>query len=199
MGIAKAVTMAVSNSNKYTFIEGGEIESFRKRIEARKRSLGKQMKYASDNRRGHGTNTLIKPLEKLSSKISDFRNTTNHRYSKYIIDYAKKNNCTVIQMEKLTNINRTSKFLMSWTYHDLQSKISYKAKESGIEVILIDPKYTSQRCNTCGWIDKRNRQTQDAFDCINCGYKTNADVNAAKNISILGIENIINDQIIRVE
>ena len=38
-------------------------------------------------------------------------------------------------------------------------------------VILVDPKYTSQRCNQCGHTDKVNRKTQSRFECMACGHQ----------------------------
>ena len=61
--------------------------------------------------------------------------------------------------------------------------VIYKAKQVGIEVILVDPKYTSQKCSECGHIHEDNRKTQSLMDCVSCGYVENADVNAAINIS----------------
>ncbi len=46
-------------------------------------------------------------------------------------------------------------------------------------VILVDPKYTSQRCNQCGHTDKVNRKTQSKFKCMACGH---ADINASANV-----------------
>ena len=33
------------------------------------------------------------------------------------------------------------------------------------------PKYTSQRCNQCGHVDKDNRKTQSKFKCMACGHQ----------------------------
>ncbi|MHB1530219.1 MAG: zinc ribbon domain-containing protein, partial [Acidiferrobacteraceae bacterium] len=38
-------------------------------------------------------------------------------------------------------------------------------------------------CAECGHIDKRNRKTQSEFLCVACGHSSNADDNAARNIS----------------
>ena len=51
-----------------------------------------------------------------------------------------------------------------------------------VEVITINPAYTSQRCSKCGHTDKTNRKNQAIFCCKVCRYTNNADVNAAKNI-----------------
>ncbi len=46
----------------------------------------------------------------------------------------------------------------------------------------IAPKYTSQRCHTCGVIRKANRKSQSVYHGSACGVAKNADVNAALNI-----------------
>ena len=57
----------------------------------------------------------------------------------------------------------------------------YKAKEKGILVKYVDPRYTSQKCSRCGFTDKENRN-QHQFKCKHCGFKYDADLNAAINI-----------------
>ena len=195
MGIVYPVYIAFNNSLHRYKIEGGEIENFRKQIERRKNQLLKQGKYCGDGRRGHGTLTRMKPIQKMQNKVANFRDTTNHKYSRYIIDLAVKHNCGVIQMEDLSGISKDNVFLKNWSYYDLQQKITYKAEEVGIEVRLINPKYTSQRCSKCGYIHKDNRPKQKTFKCQNCGFKVNADYNAAKNIATPDIEKIIEEQL----
>lgn len=194
MGIAYPAYMAVSNSKVNGYINGGEIEQFRNGIEARRKSMRNQLKYQSDNRIGHGSKRKLKPLKKLEAKVSNFRDLTNHRYAKYIVDFALKNNCSVIQMEELKGISSQSAFLKRWSYSDLQEKIKKKAGEKGIIVNKVSPKYTSQRCNKCGYISKESRKTQDKFECVNCGHKDNADRNAARNLSVLNIDKEIKKQ-----
>lgn len=195
LGIANAAVLAVSDSPKNLFINGGEIEAFRRRIEGRRKSMRNQLKVCSDNRRGHGRKTLLAPLDVISHKIENFKNLTNHRYARKIVDYAIKNGCGTIQMEDLTGINGNSVFLKTWSYYDLQTKVAYKAKEAGIRFVKIKPKYTSQRCNHCGVIDANNRPTQATFKCTTCGTETHADLNAARNIAMADIDKIITQQL----
>ncbi|EKI4464059.1 transposase [Staphylococcus pseudintermedius] len=194
LGVSKAAYMAVSESPVSEYINGGEIEQFRNGVEARRNSMRNQLKYHSNNRSGHGRATKLKPLEKLREKVSNFRKLTNHRYAKFIVDIALKNNCSIIQMEELKGISKNDTFLKRWSYFDLQEKIETKAIAVGIEVKKVSPKFTSQRCNKCGYIDKESRKSQEKFECVNCGHKTNADLNAARNLSILNVEKVIKAQ-----
>ncbi len=51
-----------------------------------------------------------------------------------------------------------------------------------VEVISINPAYTSLGCSKCGYTDKGNRKSQAVFCCSKCGHSANADINAARNI-----------------
>ena len=62
--------------------------------------------------------------------------------------------------------------------------LEYKTSHN---LIKVDPKYTSQTCSRCGYVEKNNRISQSRFVCKTCGLTINADVNAAKNILARGI------------
>lgn len=199
LGEAVAICGSVYGEKRNTFwVDGGEVTEFAKRVEARKKHMQHSAKYGCGGRKGHGTKTMTEKIYKVKNKIANFRDTKNHIYSRALIDFAVKNNCGTIQMEDLSGIKEKTNFpklLRHWTYYDLQSKIESKAKEQGIKVIKINPKYTSQRCSRCGNIDSNNRKTQEKFICTKCGYKANADYNASQNIAIKGIDAIISNEI----
>ena len=200
LGVQKPFMASVYGDMKRFFVEGGkdgEIEVFRRKTEARKRSLLRHGQVCGDGSIGHGYKTRTKPANNIADKIARFRDTVNHKYSRAIVDYAVKNNCGVIQMEKLSGITAEteSRYLKNWSYYDLQMKIENKAKEAGIEVIYVEPKYTSQRCSVCGYIHKENRPEQARFKCQKCGFEENADYNASQNIATKDIDKLIAEAI----
>lgn len=197
LGVTNPATIAVSNDDwYYQFVGDGKfLLAFKRQEEARKRRIQRSRKWAGQGSVGHGTKTRVKPLEALRETISNFKKTENHKYSKFIVDEAVRLGCGVIQMEDLSKISEADTFLRDWTYYDLQQKIKYKAEEQGIEVVTIKPNFTSQRCSKCGCISKENRASQERFKCTTCGFELNADVNAARNIAVDGIESIIEQQI----
>jgi putative transposase len=81
----------------------------------------------------------------------------------------------------------TAKGGLNRSIHDagwgqLLSFTVYKAEEAGRRVIAVDPRYTSQRCSSCGHVEAANRCSQAEFRCRSCGHKAQADLNAAENI-----------------
>lgn len=196
IGVVKPIVASVYGDWNRLSIDGNELISFRQRVEQRRISLLRQTKFSGDGKIGHGRHTRCKSIDKLSDKINNFRNSTNNKYSRALIDFAVKNNCGTIQMENLEGFDKESVFLQkNWSYFELQNMIQNKAAEKGIKVIKIDPKFTSQRCSKCGCINKDNRKTQATFECTSCGFKTNADYNASQNIAIRDIDKIIAKEI----
>ena len=207
LGIVNTATMSVYDANterwdkfnwKQNVIDGKELIAFRQKYYNIRRDMSIASKCVGKGRIGHGYKTRMKPIHKINDKIANFSDLYNHKVSKYIVELAIKNNCGVIQMEDLSGAtaNVNEKFLKEWAYYDLQSKIEYKAKEQGIEVIKVNPKYTSKRCSKCGCIHEDNRDcknNQANFTCKICGHHENADINASKNISIPYIDKIIEE------
>jgi transposase len=60
------------------------------------------------------------------------------------------------------------------------TRLEHKARG---RVEKVNPAYTSQRCSRCGSVDREARESQAAFRCRSCGYRANADHNAASNIA----------------
>ena len=79
--------------------------------------------------------------------------------------------------------------MTGWAFAQLRSFVEYKARLSGVRVVCVDPAHTSQECNVCGHIARANRRSQATFSCKQCGYTTNADVNAALNIRYRALVN----------
>ena len=134
---------------------------------------------------------LIKEKEK--NKVKDLL----HKIANIIIRFAKQNNCG-IKMEDLTGIrngvkktSRNSKkfrrTVNNWNFSQLRKIIEYKARLHGIEVILINPRYTSQVCSKCKLLGIRSGKK---FKCPHCGHADHADVNAAFNIATITEEMI---------
>lgn len=207
LGIVKTATMSVydSDNNKYErlnwkerFIDGDELIHFRQKTEARRKNLLIASKWCSDNKIGHGRKQRLRSVDDIGDKVAKFRDTYNHKVSRYIVSMALKYNCGVIQMEDLSGFTGKAKesFLKNWSYYDLQQKVNYKAEEVGVKVNYIKPQYTSKRCSECGCIHEDNRnckENQAKFKCVVCGYEENADINASRNIAIPNIDTIIKE------
>jgi len=75
-----------------------------------------------------------------------------------------------------------NKSILDQGWYEFRRQLEYKQKWRGGEVVVVEPRYTSQTCSACGNVDRASRQSQELFECVRCGYEENADINAAKNI-----------------
>lgn len=155
------------------FFNGKEAGFVRKKYRGVRRSLGKAKQ--------------PKKIKEIKDKESRYVTDLNHKISRQLIDLAVQEKVSTIVMENLKNIRKTAyssskadKNLNSWAFFELQMFIDYKAKLSGIEVVYINPKYTSQTCSVCKAIKKTNRD-RNLYSC-ECGHRVHADLNAARNI-----------------
>ena len=161
----------------------GSVDDFlkvRTQMQDRKRKLQQALKFTKG---GKGRKKKLQALDKFRDKERNFAKTYNHTISKQIVDFAKKNRCEYINLEKLTKDGFNSRLLRNWSYYELQTMIEYKAEREGIKVRYVDPRNTSRTCSCCGNVDKDNRKTQEQFKCTECGFELNADHNASINIA----------------
>ena len=90
-------------------------------------------------------------------------------------------------VRRRANINRA---ILEQTWGEFAQLLTYKAEGAGMEVVRVDPSYTSLTCSRCGVaqfdvsLQERNRAR---FRCPDCGNALNRSVNAAKNILARGL------------
>lgn len=202
IGEHNAVTCAFNTGDRTLDIEGGEVKEFATQIEKRRRSIGvatrKHSKLCGDGRVGHGYRAKMRPLENIGNKVSNFRNTINHRYSRQVIDWAIQNGCGTIQLEDLTGYAKAElekyKLLRGWSYYDLMTKIEYKAKEYGIDVIKVGYHDLQKWCDACKLPNVKTIKDDDgntSFVCESCGAVYGANDNIAKALRTKDIAKIL--------
>lgn len=119
------------------------------------------------------TNSRLDFLHKESTKIS------NEFSSCYIED---------LKLLNMVKLNSTlSRKMLDSGFGTFKELLSYKFKERGKHLGLVNPAYTSQTCSECLSVDKKSRLSQSEYVCTSCGHVENADFNASKNILRKGI------------
>ena len=164
-----------------------ELFAKKQQFQSRRRSLQHNLAITKG---GKGRNKKLKKLNSIKDSEKNYTKTYLDTITKAVINYAVSNKVGVITLEDLSGVKEHANevVLRNWNIYDLQQKIKYKAANIGIEVVMVDPAYSSQRCYKCRSIHEDNRPTQETFKCIKCGNEDNADRNAAKNLSIANTE-----------
>ena len=158
--------------------DGDTYSNSKIRASQRKRLFQRQQLQAK------GTRSAKKRLKSLSGKEKRFSRDVNHQVTKSLVS---QQNVTTFVLEDLSGIRnkrrgkRFNKRIGSWPFYQFEMFLTYKAVAVGKRVVFVDARYTSQRCNRCGHIERRNRKGA-IFSCVRCGHRDHADANASKNI-----------------
>lgn len=180
MGVDFGIVEIASTSSGKSF-SGNELKGRRARNLKLRRKLQKK-----------GTKSAKRLLKLRRRKESRFSKDVNHCISKQIVVDAERTNQAVV-LEDLKGIRERVRVKKnrrhlhhSWPFDELKRFIIYKAKRSGVPLIIVDPRNSSRECSVCHCIAKRNRKSQSVFSCISCGFSANADSNASLNLSYRG-------------
>ena len=77
---------------------------------------------------------------------------------------------------------RMNRFIQNFGKRYVKEKLERMQQLYGIEIVEVNPAYSSQECSSCGYVDRENRKSTQEFECKCCGNKINAQVNGAKNL-----------------
>ena len=178
----------VFNESSYRFIlDGKELKSKIAYVNSRMARLySKEMKKSKSSKNFK----LTKKMKKLYNYWRNYTWTYIHKCSSKTVKKALENNCNTIVIGDFKGVKRNKKHMKYFAtipYVTLINQIKYKAKRSGIKVVMINESYTSG----CSCIDdyeiskecydKKRRKKRGDF-VTNNGFHINADVNGAYNI-----------------
>lgn len=168
----KVPAVAVTSNGQTKFFGNGRRNKYARRyFWSRRRKLGKLKK--------------LPAIRKMENREQRWMKDQNHKISRQIINFAIKHGVSIIKLEQLKNIRTTArtsrknaKNLHNWSFYQLQSFVQYKANLAGIQVMEVDPAYTSQTCPSCR---KRNKANDRTYRC-SCDFHGHRDRVGAINI-----------------
>jgi transposase, IS605 OrfB family, central region len=142
-----------------------------------------------------------KKYRKLVDDLREFLKNEINRLINIIIKIYKPKRIVIEKLDFRSPelSKRMNRMIQNFGKRYIKEKLERLQQLYGIEIIEINPAYTSQECNSCGYVDKNNRKDTQEFECKACGNKTNAQINGAKNIlkrSSLG--NLTKKQVLKI-
>jgi putative transposase len=160
-----------------------DFEAQAKCIKELQRNMARKKKDSSNREKARIQ--LAKAWRQVRRRRDDFV----HKASKELAD-----NYDTTAFEKL-NINNMVKnhslasAIMDATWGKLRLYTAYKVERCGGRCMVVNPDGTSQKCSRCGVVAKEKLDLSvRTFECHSCGLVIDRDLNAAKNILKLGLE-----------
>ena len=191
VGIAKFATL----SDGTVYESANALKNNLKRLARLQRQMAKKVKFSANWKKCKAK------IGKLQERIANVR---RDHLNKVSTEISKKHAMVIVEDLKVSNMSRSAKgtaekhgknvkqksglnrSILDQGWSAFRHMLEYKTTWIGGQLVAIKPAYTSQKCSCCGHTEKLNRQTQARFECIKCGHRENADVNAAKNVHAAG-------------
>lgn len=197
LGYDKCLVAAISDDNEMYILGDDNKDSIvDKRIKIQKYNQKLQIAL-KDAQGGHGKNRKLKNFYNKDNYEKNVVKHFNHILSKEVVSFAKEHKVEKIVIEdiNLKDFNAHPVLLRNWSYYQLITFITYKAKEYNIEVITSESKDASRiACCKCGCkLDDKDIIPKEiewchniSFVCPSCNEQIDYSYNKAKNITVMG-------------
>lgn len=183
-------------------VHTSEGDSYSGKDVTEKRNHYAKMRQVLQRKASKGTRSSRRRCRQLQQRLSGrekrYQSWVNHNISRQLVDKAATNG-QAIALEDLTGIRERTNTLPrtkkerrlsnSWAFYQLRQYITYKSILKGVELVFVNPAYTSQMCSQCLHVHPekgKSYRNGKTFRCGHCGYKADSDRNGANNISALG-------------
>jgi len=195
IGVDLGIKKLITTSNGEVFNPKNSFKANQPKLARLQRKLKRKMKFSQNWKK------LNLKINKLHHHIANIR----HDYLHKVTTTLSKNHAMIaVEDLKVANMSKSAsgtienkgknvkaksglnKSILDQGWSMLVEMLDYKQQWRGGLLVKVDPKYTSQTCSSCGHVAKENRQTQAKFECVECGYVANADLNASRNILAVG-------------
>jgi len=176
--------------------------SLQKKASTRTRSTRRRARRILVRLSGRQRVGRVSRLEATAVRERRFQQWLNHNISKYII-LAALSSKAIVAIEDLSGIReRTNqqprskterRRSNSWSFYQLRLFLEYKGLQSGVEVVAVSPRYTSQTCHKCLHIHpepNKSSQSGKSFKCGDCCCKGDADENGSQVIKLVGAASV---------
>jgi putative transposase len=181
VGVDRGITNVVALSNGETIPNPKFLEGSAERIKRLQRELSRKKKGSKKSEKARIV--LAKAWRKVRRQRDDFA----HKLS---FELATQNSLIVFEDLKIGRMVRSHNLasaILDSTWGKLRQLTAYKAERRGGRVILVNPDGTSQKCSRCGEAVPKSL-SERVHQCMKCGLTLDRDINAAKNILKLGLE-----------
>lgn len=186
LGEIHAIT-SIDNNGNAIIITGRQMRSYKRFRNKQQAELRSKM--AKCTKHSNQWWKYQKAVDKLKYKTDNKSNDALHKITKHYEEYCITNSIKTVYYGDLDSLTRNSKKnkkggrkvrqkLAQWEYGELIRLLEPKLSKYGVELIKVKEYYTSQRCPSCGSL---NKPIGRDYTC-GCGYVQHRDIVGAMNI-----------------
>jgi putative transposase len=180
--------VAVDGQERVLFVSGKAVKVRNRRTAKTRARL--QRKLAAHKAQHRDTRSVRRVLKRLGRRQRHRTQTFAQTVARRLVEWAPPQ--AVLAFERLQmpppqheqiRGRALRRRLTLWQRGLIRRWVEQQAQERGLQVVEVNPAYTSQTCSQC---EQRGTRRRHAFTCLQCGYQEHADINAARNIRARG-------------
>ena len=195
IGVDLGVKKLATTSDGEVFLPKNSFKTNQIKLAKLQRKLKKKIKFSENWKKAN------RKIAQLHHHVANIRQDYSHKVTTAL---SKNHAMIVVEDLEVANMSKSAKGSIEKKGKNVKAKsglnksildqgwgkfvdmLVYKQLWRGGLLVKVDPRYTSQTCSSCGHVAKENRQTQSRFECVECGFSENADINASRNILSAG-------------
>ena len=127
-------------------------------------------------------------VSRLHKKVKNQRNDYQHKVSRELADKYKIICLETLKVKNMVKNKRLSKAIQDVSWSSFISKLEYKVAENQGCLVKIDTYYPSSKtCSNCGCVKETLSLSERTYNCEECGFTIDRDLNASINILNVGL------------
>src|SRR6266480_3297582 len=177
IGIDLGVTTLATCSDGVSFENPRSLKHKLKKLKRLSRAHSRKQKGSKNREKAR------KKVALLHARIANIRRDAVHKLTTQLC----KNHAWVaiedLHVKGMLKNHHIAQAISDASLGEIRRQLTYKAEKYGTRVAVIDRFFPSSKtCSICGWVNEHLDLSQRVFVCVDCGYFTDRDYNAAKNI-----------------
>lgn len=193
MGVADL--MITSDSVKYPTIQFDKLLAkkkhyWEKRLARRRRQAQKEIAWDKHNkvpepRELSNFKNYLKAkhmVAKYNEKIANQRNNYLHTLTKALVEQYDVIKIEDLKAKNLMKNHKLARAIANQSWREIRRQLEYKCEWYGKQLVIVNPRKTSQICSNCGYDDGKHTLDIRQWTCPSCGVSHDRDINAARNI-----------------
>ncbi len=184
VGIDTGIKKFLTLSDSRTFENNNYLKNSQQRLAILQKRLSKKKK--GSNRRQRAKLAVAKLHEKIKNQREDYLHKVTHQLtnksqvSAYCIEG--------LNVKGMMSNHKLARALSDVSISRFYEMLKYKCEWNGINVLTIgrfEP--SSKMCSKCGNVKKELSLSERVYNCSECGYQEDRDVNAALNVKSMAL------------
>jgi len=132
-------------------------------------------------RGGKNRRKAARRVQVLHARVRNLRQDFQHKTA---LDLVRSSGLVAVEglnIRGMVRNHRLARAISDAAWGGFMNILTYKAASAGSEVVVVDPRGTSQECSGCGEVVRKDLSVRRHI-CLSCGLSLHRDENAARNI-----------------